>query len=88
MPVGGEGASSDRPVVGMSLHPDVVREVAEYARDLLDRLTARIRKLRPARLEEEGVHDSNYYGISTGIAGLLLGLAVIAFMFAVADGFS
>jgi len=39
-------------------------------------------------LEEEGVHDSNYYGISTGIAGLLLGLAVIAFMFAVADGFS
>ena len=39
-------------------------------------------------LEKEGVHDSNYYGISTGIAGLLLGLAVIAFMFAFADGFS
>ncbi|MBO6520211.1 MAG: hypothetical protein JJ900_04885 [Rhodospirillales bacterium] len=39
-------------------------------------------------LEEEGVHDSNHYGISTGIAGLLFGLAVIAFMFALADGFA
>jgi len=39
-------------------------------------------------LEEEGVHDSNYYGIATGIAGILIGLALIVFMFAVADGFS
>lgn len=39
-------------------------------------------------LEVEGVHESDYYGISTGIAGVLFGLALIAFMFAVADGFS
>lgn len=38
-------------------------------------------------LEDETVHDSNYYGISPGIAGVLAGLAIIAFMFAVADGF-
>ncbi len=39
-------------------------------------------------LEHESVHDSNYYGISTGIVGLLIGLGLIAFMFALADGFS
>lgn len=39
-------------------------------------------------LEEEGVHDSNHYGIATGIAGLLIGIGLIAFMFALADGFS
>ncbi|MDA7948395.1 MAG: hypothetical protein MPJ78_13080 [Hyphomicrobiaceae bacterium] len=39
-------------------------------------------------LEEESVHDSNYYGIWPGIAGLLIGLGLIWFMFAVADGFA
>ena len=39
-------------------------------------------------LEEEGVHDSNYYGVSTGIVGLLFGLGLIWFMFTLADGFS
>ena len=38
-------------------------------------------------LEEEGITESNYYGVKSGIAGLLIGLAIIAFMFAVADGF-
>ncbi|MEM8743744.1 MAG: hypothetical protein AAGF14_03815 [Pseudomonadota bacterium] len=32
--------------------------------------------------------DSNYYGIWPGIAGVLIGLALIWFMFAVADGFA
>lgn len=31
---------------------------------------------------------SNYYGVATGIAGILFGLALIAFMFALADGFA
>jgi len=39
-------------------------------------------------LEEEGVHDSNYYGVLTGIAGIAIGAAVISFMFALADGFA
>ena len=39
-------------------------------------------------LEEGGVHDSNVYGILPGIAGLLIGLGIIAFMFALADGFA
>ena len=39
-------------------------------------------------LEEKGVHESDHYGIAPGIAGVLIGLALIAFMFAVADGFS
>ena len=39
-------------------------------------------------LEEDGVHDSNFYGVKPGIAGVLFGLAVIIFMFALADGFS
>lgn len=36
--------------------------------------------------DQEGM-DSNYYGIATGIAGILIGIALLAFMFAVADGF-
>lgn len=36
----------------------------------------------------EAVHDSNYYGAATGVAGLLIGLGLIAFMFALADGFA
>lgn len=39
-------------------------------------------------LEEDAVGDSNYYGIATGIFGVLFGLGLIVFMFAVADGFS
>jgi len=39
-------------------------------------------------IEEEGVHDSNHYGIATGIAGIAFGFAMIIFMFALADGFS
>ena len=38
-------------------------------------------------LEEENVHGSNAYGVLPGIAGVLFGLAIIAFMFALADGF-
>jgi len=38
--------------------------------------------------EGESIHDSNYYGVWTGYAGVLFGLALVAFMFAVADGFS
>jgi len=38
--------------------------------------------------EEGSVQDSNYYGISTGIVGILIGLALIVLMFALADGFS
>jgi len=37
--------------------------------------------------EREGV-NSDYYGIAPGIAGVLFGLALIAFMFALADGFA
>jgi len=39
-------------------------------------------------LEEEGVHGSERYGIAPGIAGALIVLALIVFMFALADGFS
>lgn len=39
-------------------------------------------------LEEGSMPESNYYGVSPGIVGVLLGLAIIAFMFAVADGFA
>lgn len=39
-------------------------------------------------IEETGVSDSNYYGISTGIVGILIGLGIIWFMFALADGFA
>ncbi len=38
-------------------------------------------------LEEGGMPESDYYGVLPGIVGVLLGIAVIAFMFAVADGF-
>jgi len=39
-------------------------------------------------LEEEGVHDSEYYGILPGIGGVIIGLSLIALMFALADGFA
>ncbi len=39
-------------------------------------------------LEEDGVHDSNFYGVKPGIVGVLLGVAIIIFMFILADGFS
>jgi len=39
-------------------------------------------------LEEDDAIDSGYYGISTGVAGLIFGLALIVFMFLLADGFS
>ena len=39
-------------------------------------------------LEEDGKHDSNYYGIAPGLFGIVIGVALIVFMFAVADGFS
>lgn len=39
-------------------------------------------------LEEEDVRGTDRYGMMPGIVGLLLGLALIAFMFAVADGFA
>jgi len=32
--------------------------------------------------------QSDYYGVVPGIAGILFGLALIAFMFALADGFA
>ena len=35
-----------------------------------------------------GFHESNYYGIATGIAGLLFGFGIIALTFTLADGFS
>ena len=38
-------------------------------------------------LEGHAANVSDRYGILPGIAGVLLGLAVIVFMFAVADGF-
>jgi hypothetical protein len=42
--------------------------------------------------QEPHGHDdrvqSNYYGLAPGIAGVLFGLALIAFMFALADGFA
>jgi hypothetical protein len=38
-------------------------------------------------LEGHAANESDRYGILPGIVGVLLGLAVIVFMFAVADGF-
>ena len=38
--------------------------------------------------EDDEVSVSAYYGIAPGIAGVLLGFALIAFMFALADGFA
>lgn len=38
-------------------------------------------------LEEGGVHGSNRYGILPGVVGFAFGLGLIAFMFALADGF-
>jgi len=42
----------------------------------------------PGDLEEKSVHESGFYGVLPGIAGLLLGLSLILFMFALADGFA
>ena len=39
-------------------------------------------------IKEENVHESGFYGVLPGIAGLLLGLSLILFMFALADGFA
>jgi len=39
-------------------------------------------------LEEHDVAESGFYGILPGIAGILIGLAIIGFMFALADGFA
>jgi len=39
-------------------------------------------------LEDGDTAESGYYGIVPGIAGILIGLALISFMFALADGFS
>ena len=38
--------------------------------------------------EEDSVVDSNYYGFSTAVIGVLFGLGLIVFMFALADGFA
>lgn len=38
-------------------------------------------------LEGHAANESDRYGILPGIAGVLLGGAIIVFMFAVADGF-
>ncbi|MDA8637760.1 hypothetical protein N9L49_04005 [Rhodospirillales bacterium] len=38
-------------------------------------------------LEGHAANESDRYGILPGIAGVLIGVCVIAFMFAVADGF-
>jgi hypothetical protein len=40
------------------------------------------------KLEDGNMPDSNYYGMLPSIVGVLLGIAVISFMFAFADGFS
>ena len=39
-------------------------------------------------LEQPSGLNSNYYGIAPGIAGVLIGLALILFMFSLADGFA
>ena len=39
-------------------------------------------------LVEGGIHDSNFYGVIPGVAGLAFGIGLIVFMFALADGFS
>lgn len=38
--------------------------------------------------DEDEEHVSAFYGLAPGIAGVLLGLALIVFMFIFADGFS
>lgn len=38
-------------------------------------------------LEGHNVGDSDIYGVLPTIAGVLIGLGIIVFMFAVADGF-
>ncbi len=38
--------------------------------------------------EDHEGHESDFYGIAPGIAGILIGLSLIAFMFALADGFA
>lgn len=38
--------------------------------------------------DDDESHISDYYGIVPGIAGVLFGLAIMAFMFALADGFA
>ncbi len=38
--------------------------------------------------EDEEGHDSDVYGLAPGLVGVVFGLALIAFMFAVADGFA
>ena len=38
--------------------------------------------------EDGNMPDSNYYGVLPSIIGVLLGIAVIFFMFSLADGFS
>ena len=40
------------------------------------------------KLEDGNMPNSNYYAIFPSIIGVLLGIAVISFMFAFADGFS
>ena len=40
------------------------------------------------KLEDGNMPDSNYYGTLPSIVGVLLGIAIIFFMFAFADGFS
>lgn len=39
-------------------------------------------------IEEEDSIGANAYGIWSGIAGIFMGLGLIAFMFALADGFA
>ena len=38
-------------------------------------------------LEGHAANESDRYGILPGLAGVLIGVGIIAFMFAVADGF-
>ena len=40
------------------------------------------------KLEDGNMPDSNYYGMLPSIVGVLLGIAVVSFMFYFADGFS
>ena len=47
-----------------------------------------MREQRHADPEGHNIQDSNYYGISLGIAGLLIGFLLITFMVALADRFS
>ncbi len=38
--------------------------------------------------EDHEAADSDFYGVKPGIVGILIGLGMIAFMFALADGFA